>query len=385
MIKANRAELEKIGFDSSYARQGADKHRFLSLKIYSLSPAQANIIKQAALAGGSDAAVHREVITGKIEKSDCILSGSLSELKKIAEKLSCQPFKLGILGKKILELIEIQPEPIKIRNTVFDWERPYIMGILNVTPDSFSDGGEFFDTKKAVLHAGDLIENGADIIDIGGESTRPYAQKVDVNEEIRRVVPVIEQIRALFPEMPVSIDTRNSKTAKAAFYAGADIINDVSAMEWDSKMKKTALELDVPVVLNHSKGTPENMQENPQYFDISEEIYDYFARKINELTEYGFLKKNLIIDPGIGFGKTKEQNFELLKSVATLKSLGCPLLVGHSRKTFLKEQIGSENIADLDRATNIISSYLVNEGVNFLRVHNAGDLKMLLDLNRALF
>ena len=158
LIKANRVELEKIGFDSSYARQGTDKHRFLSLKIYSLSPAQANIIKQAALAGGTDAAVHREVITGKIEKSDCILSGSLAELKKIAEKLSCQPFKLGILGKKILELIEIQPEPIKIRNTVFDWERPYIMGILNVTPDSSSDGGEFFDTKKAVLHAADLIE-----------------------------------------------------------------------------------------------------------------------------------------------------------------------------------------------------------------------------------
>lgn len=385
LIEPDDTELTKIGFDSSYVSQGANKHKFVSLKIHSLTPAQANIIKQTALACGTDAAVHREVITGKAEKSDCILSGSISELKKISKKLSTQPFSLSKLGNEILEVIYLKPEPLTVKKTVFDWECPYIMGIVNITPDSFSDGGKYNDVDAAYNHACALISDGADIIDIGGESTRPYAQKISVEEEIDRVIPLIKKIRSEFPDIPLSIDTRNSQTAKLALEAGVDIINDVSAGEWDAEMKNIAREFDAPFILNHSKGTPENMQDNPVYKDIKDEIFNYFYAKISELIEYGLNKSKLIIDPGIGFGKTKEQNFELLKNISELKSLGFPILVGHSRKNFLKKSIGADDIETLDKATNVLSTHLINSGVNILRVHNVRDLKMQMNINMDLF
>lgn len=384
-IKPDESELLKIGFDKCYALKGLEKHKFLSLKIKPLSSAQANIIKQTALSCGTDAAVHRDVITGEAENSACIISGSISELKLIAKKLSVQPFGLGMLAKEIISAISAEIEPISLKGTIFDWKRPYIMGILNITPDSFSDGGCFFDTAAAFEHAAKLIEDGADIIDIGGESTRPYAQKVDIDVEIGRILPVVEKIREKFPDIPLSIDTRNAKTAKYALEAGVDIINDVSACDWDEKMKEIAKNYDCPLILNHSKGSPENMQDNPAYESVTEEIFDYFEAKIEELVAFGIKKSRLIVDPGIGFGKTAGQNFEILRKIANFKSFNLPVLVGHSRKAFLKKTINSDDNFELDKATNAVSAFLLQAGVNILRVHNVKELKTLVKISEKLF
>lgn len=184
-----------IGFDKAYVKKGINKHKFRTIKIYDLNCAQANILKQTALSTGTDCAVHKQVITGKVELSDCILSGTISQLEKICEKLKYQPLKLSSLASQISDTLFYKPETLMIRDIVLDWKMPYIMGILNLTPDSFSDGGKYNTTEKAINHYKKMIEDGADIIDIGGESTRPFSQKITVEEEICRVIPVIEKIR----------------------------------------------------------------------------------------------------------------------------------------------------------------------------------------------
>ncbi|MFA6989781.1 MAG: dihydropteroate synthase, partial [Candidatus Gastranaerophilaceae bacterium] len=247
--------IEEIGFDKSYINTAVEKYKFLLLKISDLSCPQATIIKQLALSTGADCAVHREVITNKVEKTDLILGASISQIKKIADKLQYQPFKLQILSTELTSFLKNEIISLKIRNTVFDWQKKtYIMGILNITPDSFSDGGKYFSQNDAFLHFQQLIQDGAAIIDIGGESTRPFSDEIPTDEEIKRVIPVIKKIRETNADIPVSIDTRNSKTARMAIEAGADIINDVSGFDWDKDMVKIVAEYQVPVVIMHSLG-----------------------------------------------------------------------------------------------------------------------------------
>lgn len=384
-INPNASELSKIGFDKTYVKKGLEKHEFETVKIYGLTPAQGNILKQTALITGTDCAVHRETITGKIDHSDCILSGSLSQFRKIAQKLQNQPFKLFELGKE-LEASLFEPlGTLKIRNRLFEWEKQtYIMGIVNVTPDSFSDGGEYLETENAAQHAFSLINEGADIIDIGGESTRPYAQETSVDEEISRVIPLIETIREKNKKIIISIDTRNAKTAKAALKAGADIINDVSACDWDKEMTDVVKTFNCPIILNHSKGTPKEMQENTTYIDAADEVYEYLEKKIDVLCDLGIEKRNLIVDPGIGFGKNTEQNYELIKKIKEFKSLGCALLAGHSRKTFLQKTLNTKENEILDIGTNAVSAFLIKEKVNILRVHNVKNLKILTEIYKNL-
>ena len=384
-INATETELKKIGFDKSYINKAIDKHKFKTIKIYGLKCAQANILKQTAIAAGTDCAVHREVITGKVELSDCILSGSLNQFQKICDKLKFQPLKLNILGEQIKKLLNYTPENLIIRNIKIDWSKPYIMGILNVTPDSFSDGGEYYSLEKALNHYREMIEQGADFIDIGGESTRPYSQKITVEEEIKRVVPVIEEIRQSDKNTIISIDTRNAKTAKISLNAGADIINDVSAFEWDKEMQDIVKEYGCPVVLNHSKGTPDVMQNDTTYTDVVDTIYDYFQKKIESLVACGIKRNQIIIDPGIGFGKSTDQNFEIINKLKEFKTLECPVLVGHSRKNFLKETIQSDNKDNLDEATLAVSQRLIENGVNILRVHNVKSHTLLKKIMNSFF
>lgn len=361
-------ELETTGVDKTYKKAALKQHIFKTVKIFDLTCAQANILKQTAISCGTDCSVHRETITGKTETTDCILSGSLREFEKIADKLKYQPLKLKQLGEELGRLIFETPAPLALRGKVFDWSDIYIMGILNVTPDSFSDGGIYSDTNKALNHAAEMIQNGADIIDIGGESTRPYATKVSPDEELSRIIPVIHAIRNLYPHIPLSIDTRNAQTAEAALIAGADIINDVSAGEWDSKMFETCARLNAAVILNHSQGTPENMQNSPHYDNCIEEIRTYLLAKAQEAKNAGI--NYVIIDPGIGFGKTTKQNIDIVKNINQFTNPDYPLLVGHSRKTFLREQLCSEDNETLDKATAVVSEYLVQKGVNIIRVHD---------------
>ena len=385
LIDCNEKELKKIGFDKTYLRQGALKHNFRTIKICDINCAQANIIKQTALTTGTDCAVHREVITAKVDISDCILSGSVSQLVKIAEKLKYQPFKLNILSEQIKKLVSLLPDSLYVRDISIEWgKKTYIMGILNITPDSFSDGGEYFGTDKAIEHYKSLVQDGADFIDIGGESTRPFSKKVSAQEEQSRVVPIIKEIREFDSNTVISIDTRNASTARAAINAGADIINDVSALDWDEEMINILKDTKAPVVLNHSKGSPDVMQNDTCYTDVVDEIFDYLYKKIDFLVTNGIEQNKIIVDPGIGFGKSTEQNFEIIKRIEEFKSLGCPVLVGHSRKNFISETIESKDNSVLDTATLILSQMLADKKVDIIRVHNVKQHNILQKLNQSL-
>lgn len=360
--------IQEVGFDPSYINQVLGKYNFKLLKIFSLTPQQASILKQTALSVGADCAVHREVITCKVEKTDVVLGGSYDQIEKIAKKLKQQPFSLSKLAGCLIENLENNLVSFEVRDKVFDWSKTYLMGILNITPDSFSDGGEYLALDDAIYKARELVLY-SDILDIGGESTRPGAPIVDSEEEIKRVCPVITSIRENGIDIPISIDTRNAKTARQAMLAGADIVNDVSGGVWDAEMLDVVSEFQAPFILMHSIGTPENMQQNPQYERIIDEIYLDLSYKIEKALSCGIKKEKLIIDIGIGFGKNLEHNLTLLKRVSEFKSLGCPLLVGVSRKSFMS-QIVEMDIDEKDIATLAINSYLASVGVNVLRVHN---------------
>ena len=264
-------------------------------------------------------------------------------------------------------------------------KRPLIMGIVNVTPDSFSDGGTHASVSEAIAFGEQLLAEGADILDIGGESTRPYSKAVSPEEEQNRVLPVIQEIRKIDKSIILSIDTRNASTAQKALNAGVDIVNDTSAIEWDKEMASIVKESGSPIIITHASATPDIMQTKTDYKDVVEDIFDYFYNKINILTKFGIEKNKIIIDPGIGFGKTTSQNFEIIKRIHELKTLGCAILVGHSRKNFIKETICSENTDILDTATAILTERLIEQKVNIIRVHNVESSNIAKKLCKSLF
>ncbi|MBU4117763.1 MAG: dihydropteroate synthase [Proteobacteria bacterium] len=253
--------------------------------------------------------------------------------------------------------------------TITFGSRPLVMGILNVTPDSFSDGDRFThdDALKAQIQT--MLHNGTDLIDVGGESTRPYAEPVSAEEELRRVLPAIACIRSLHRSIPVSIDTTKAEVAQQALRAGADIINDVSALRFDPDMIQIAVAHEAPVILMHMRKTPKDMQDEPVYDDVIREIMDFLIERITWATEKGLERKRIIVDPGIGFGKTVAHNLTILKHLRTFKDLGCPLLIGHSRKAFIGKLLGLET-QERDMATALISSYCATQGADIIRVHD---------------
>jgi dihydropteroate synthase len=242
------------------------------------------------------------------------------------------------------------------------------MGIVNVTPDSFSDGGEFSDPQRAVEAALRMEAAGADIIDIGGESTRPYSDPVDAAEERQRVVPVIRSLVGQL-RIPISVDTSKASVARAALAAGAEIINDVTGLEGDAEMLEVALESRAGVCVMHMRGTPQTMQDDPRYDDVVGEIHDYLRQRLQWCIEAGLDRARICLDPGIGFGKTHEHNQQLLQQVARFLDLEVPLLVGHSRKGFIAKAIGDKN-ADRTAGTLGVSLALALRGVHILRVHD---------------
>ena len=247
-------------------------------------------------------------------------------------------------------------------------QTPLIMGIVNVTPDSFSDGGKFFDHRKALDHAMQLVADGADILDFGGESTRPYSEAVSVDDELNRVIPVIEMIAAE-TETPISIDTMKAKVADAAIKAGAEIINDVTGLEGDPEMIEVALSSNAGICAMHMQGTPQTMQNAPKYDNVVEEIYDYLKMRFEKLTAAGIDPERVCLDPGIGFGKTHEHNIELLRNTGRFLELRCPILIGHSRKGFIGKLIGDKE-ADRCAATLGVSLAIASAGAHIIRVHD---------------
>ncbi len=257
------------------------------------------------------------------------------------------------------------------------------MGILNITPDSFSDGGTLTSEKQIIEQALKMVRAGADILDIGGESTRPFSEPVSPEEERKRVIPVIKSIRLHLPSIPISIDTTKARVAREAIVAGANIINDISALRFDPDMIGVAVEAECPVIIMHMKGTPGDMQVDPVYDDVIQEIISFLQERIAWACSKGLSKELLVVDPGIGFGKTVEHNLRILNHLAEFKVLGCPILVGHSRKSFIGKIVNRE-VHDRDVATAALSSMCVVNGVSILRVHDVDKTVQAVRMTEAL-
>lgn len=263
---------------------------------------------------------------------------------------------------------------IKWANFTLDFDKKtYIMGILNVTPDSFSDGGVFFNEKKAIEHAFRLVEEGADIIDVGGESTRPGSEPVSVQEEIRRTIPVIEAIASKV-KVPVSIDTYKSEVARHALDAGASIVNDISGLRFDPDMPKVVAEYGVPVIIMHIKGRPKDMQQNPVYEALIPEIMDYLRISIRLAEKFGISREMIIIDPGIGFGKTFEHNLQIIKNLKEFTKLGRPIAIGVSRKAFIGKILGDVPPSERLEGTAAAVAISIFNGANIVRVHDVKEI-----------
>lgn len=259
---------------------------------------------------------------------------------------------------------------IRLRNgAIHTFTHTEVMGIVNVTPDSFFAASRS-STEEAAAYAERLIREGAEIIDVGGESTRPGAEEVSPEEECRRVCPVIERIREKHPEILISIDTYHSETAKAAVEAGADIINDISAMEFDPKMAAVAAGLGVPIILMHTGGRPKEMQKDPQYADVVEDVRSYLRRRADQAIRWGIARDRIILDPGIGFGKNYDHNVALLQELNTFCEMGFPVLLGVSRKTVIGQMLDHADPADRLYGTIATSLHACMAGVDIVRVHD---------------
>ena len=256
---------------------------------------------------------------------------------------------------------------------------PRLMGILNVTPDSFSDGGQHFDPRQALAHARAMSDAGADILDVGGESTRPGAAPVPLDAEITRTAPVIAAIRAALP-VPISIDTRKTPVADAATSAGANLINDVSGFTFDASLAPFASEHALPVCVMHAQGTPETMQRDPCYDDVLLDVYDWLGARVAALTALGIPRGRIAVDPGIGFGKTQAHNLRLLRGLALFHGLGCPILLGASRKRFIGDLTGTPVAADRVPGSLAVAVMAAEQGVQILRVHDVAETRAALTM-----
>ena len=259
---------------------------------------------------------------------------------------------------------------------------PKVMGILNVTPDSFSDGGQFDSEASACLQAEAFVASGVDIIDIGGESTRPFAEPVSESDEIQRVIPAIQAIRQKL-SIPISIDTSKAEVARLALEAGADIINDISALRKDPQMVSLAQETDVPLIIMHMKGTPGDMQVNPEYDNVIQEICAFFEERLDWMEQKGINRKRITLDPGIGFGKKLAHNLSILKHLAEFKKFGCPVLLGHSRKRFI-EDISGLAVEERDLPTAVISALAYSTDIDIIRVHDVASTRIALQMAAAI-
>ncbi len=263
-----------------------------------------------------------------------------------------------------------------------DFSAPRLMGVLNVTPDSFSDGGQHNTPERAISHARAMADAGADIIDVGGESTRPGSAPVDEAEEISRTAPVIAAIKHAL-ELPISIDTRKTAVARAAHQAGADLVNDVAGFSFDPGLAPFCAETGLPVCIMHAQGTPEIMQKDPRYDHVALDIYDYLEARIEALTAIGIPRSKIIVDPGIGFGKTQAHNLILLQNLSLFHGLGCPLLLGASRKRFIGDIGGTPVAADRVAGSIAVALAGVVQGAQLLRVHDVAETSAALKLWRA--
>lgn len=309
--------------------------------------------------------------TGKKGDPSCDLLalGSYSAFNELSKEIiATGNEEIGFkIAQTVKNIIEHDDQSIEIGGRNFSLERAYTFGILNVTPDSFSDGGKYFDKKSAVEFGLKLLDDGADILDIGGESSRPGSDRITIQEELDRVLPVIEEILLSKPDALLSIDTTKSEVAKRALSNGVKVVNDISSFGSDDAMLGVVNQFNAVLVLMHMKGDPKTMQQNPYYEDVVSEIYDYLTLKVDTAKKAGV--KNIIIDPGIGFGKRVTDNYEIIKRLNELKGIGNPIMAGISKKSFLGRSLNLK-IDERDKATLVTETLAIQNGARFIRTHD---------------
>jgi len=364
-------QMKSMGVDPASIGLMEGKTLHFNLKVEGIEPRTANLLKQEMFALGGDVAVDKRGFDCSAEKTDALLMGNQKHFEKLISKLEQYP-GLNPLGQSIKETLKnISKTQYAIRcrkRTLSLGKRTLLMGVLNITPDSFSDGGLFFDKEKAISHGLAMVEQGADIIDIGGESTRPGSKPLELEEELRRVIPVIKSIAAEV-DVPISIDTYKAVVAQRAIEAGAEIINDISGLNFDPNLAKVASKEDIPLVLMHIRGTPETMQKNIHYDSLFSEILQYLKDSIQRAESAGLDPCQIIIDPGIGFGKTLEDNLYIIRNLFEFRVLGKPILLGTSRKSFIGKILNVEAGERLEGTLSSITVCVLN-GANVIRCHD---------------
>lgn len=347
------------------------------IKVDGIDNRAANILKQEMLSFGGDCALPYDVYSLSNRKSSCIIIGTLNHYKKLISKLKLQPFGLKEVAEEIEKIIFSDcVKKTKIKDKIFEWgKKTYIMGIINLTPDSFSGDGIYGDRyiDNALNYATLLVEWGADLIDIGGESTRPGSTEVSVEEEKKRVLPVLRRLVKEI-DVPISVDTSKPEVAEEALQIGASMINDVWGLRRSEKMGELAKKYNVPVVIMHSIDGKGGISPPNYYKDVISDIYEYFKERIHYALELGIKKENIILDPGIGFGKSLKENLEIIRNLDVFKSLGFPLLLGPSRKSFIGEILDLPPIERVEGTLSIVGAS-IERGVDIVRVHDVKEVK----------
>ena len=374
-------QLAALHIDPFTVRNLGPKMVYRLVRVEGVDSRESLVLKQEMIAVGGDAAMGRE---SEPEHSHpvVILMGTEKQLRKLCGNLSHHPLGFTALAVELLRLLSIEAAPSRLWNTgrnAFDFsQRLCIMGILNITPDSFSDGNCYLDVDKAVDRVLQMEAEGADIIDIGGESTRPFAPPVSEQEELRRVMPVLERLRGKV-SVPISIDTYKSGVAREALSAGAEVINDISGLTFDSRMADTIVEADAGLVLMHTRGRPADMQKNTAYDSVIDDVVRFLREALSRTEAAGIPVERTVVDPGIGFGKSKEGNLEILARLPELSSLGRPLLIGTSRKGFIGTVLHREKDERLF-GTAATVAVAVAHGASIFRVHDVKEMRDVVDM-----
>jgi len=380
-------EMQEIGVDPAGITLMTPKGRHRAVRLEGLSPWQANLLKQEMLSLGGEAAVHRGAIDCSAAMTAALLLGTEKHFRSLLAKLESQPPTMKEIGREMQEVLreyDRRSFHLLLGSRRQDLgERTFVMGIVNVSPDSFYDGGRHFSTDAAVKHGLRLAGEGADLLDVGGESSRPGADPVPLDEEKRRVLPVIERLRAEC-DVPVSVDTHKAAVAEEALGAGAVMVNDISGLRFDPRMAGVVAAAGAALIVMHMRGEPGTMQDAPKYGNVMAEIVMELGRAVDRAVEGGIDREQILVDPGIGFGKRLEHNLHIFRHLSELRVLGRPVVVGPSRKSF----IGT--ISDLppeERLEGTIAAVCqsVAAGANVVRVHDVAAVRRSVQVADAIY
>lgn len=366
--------IASIGSDKASLPIFSEKRVILPIKITGVRTPAANIIKQELLSAGGDAVTPRGCVNCAVPSCSILLLGTTRQYRRLLTKISAMPyFGLPDIAGQLEEMLKTSaPVTTLADGRSITYEQIAVMGIINVTPDSFFSGSRVNDEELLITTAGKMLEEGAAILDLGAESTRPGSASIDGDEERRRLIPAVKLIHEHFPEAIISVDTYRADTAREALAAGAHIINDISAMEKDPNMSDLVVESGAPIILMHMRGTPADMMnaENTVYDDITNQVTKYLVQRAEILTQRGVGKDKIILDPGIGFAKNTEQNLTLMRDLASLTAYGYPVLLAASRKTVIGQTLGGLPPEERLEGTIATSCAAVYAGAHMVRVHD---------------